>query len=335
MARNAAVTFLTARFRRLAPGETVEIRPLARGVVGPRQWFADPARAAAYALTLAAQWQVYYGVCPRRPGGGSKADVTSVHGLWADVDDDRFPTGRAGAEEALARFPLAPSWLVDSGGGLHAYWELCQPVALTPGPCASRDRVERVLRRLYARLGGLDAVQDVSRVFRVPGTVNRKQEEQPRPVRLVAHNAATYALAEFEQHLPEPPPPAPRPPVPYVPSAVSAGTNPSPADVARMLDYIPPRGEYTEDWLRVLAAVHSLYPGPEGVALCEAWSPGYPGEIEAKFASFGRYAGPPASIGTLVHLAKQNGWLPRTRPVAPPPRPRGYLLALAAGAHDE
>lgn len=347
MGRNTAVTFLTERFRRLAPGETVEIRPIGQGGVGPRRWFADPARAAAYALTLAAQWQVYYGVCPRRAGGGSKADVTSVHGLWADVDDNRFPTGRAGALAALAGFPLAPNWLVDSGGGLHAYWDLAVEITLAQEASLSRDRtagvlrpvatverVEGVLRRLYVRLGGLDAVQDLSRIFRVPGTLNHKQHP-PRPVRLLAHNAASYTLAEIEQLLPAPPPPAPRAPIPYVPSADWSGASPSQAEVASMLEYIPPRGEYTEDWLRVLAAVHSVHPGPEGVALCEAWSPGRPGEIEAKFSSFGHYSGTPASVGTLVHLAKQQGWQPRTKPVAMPVTPRGHLLALAAGALGE
>jgi hypothetical protein len=79
-----------------------------------------------------------------------------------------------------------------------------------------------------------------------------------------------------------------------------------------MLRFIPPRGEYRDDWLRVLAAVHSANPGPEGVALCEAWSPGHAGEVARKFASFGRYQGQrgPAAIGTIVYLAKRHGWQP-------------------------
>ncbi len=82
-----------------------------------------------------------------------------------------------------------------------------------------------------------------------------------------------------------------------------------------MLRCIPPQGDYKADWLRVLAAVHSVYPDATGVALCEEWSPGYPGEIERKFRSFGHYRGQngPATIGTLVYLARQHGWEPPAR----------------------
>jgi hypothetical protein len=85
--------------------------------------------------------------------------------------------------------------------------------------------------------------------------------------------------------------------------------------VRELLRHIPPTGEYKADWLRVLAAVHSIYPGPEGVALCEEWSPGQPGEIARKFRSFGRYQGQhgPAGVGTLYHLAKLGDWHPPTR----------------------
>ena len=92
---------------------------------------------------------------------------------------------------------------------------------------------------------------------------------------------------------------------------------PSPDELRAMLRHIPPRGDYKDHWLTVLAAVHSVYPGPEGVALCEEWSPGAPGEVARKFASFGRYHGEhgPAGVGTLVYLARRHGWRPeRERP---------------------
>jgi len=78
-----------------------------------------------------------------------------------------------------------------------------------------------------------------------------------------------------------------------------------PTDViAKALNKIPPRIEY-RDWLRVLMAVHRMYPGATGIALVENWSPGYPGEVEQKFRSFRHDTdgGPAVGIGTLFHVA--------------------------------
>ncbi len=200
-------SFLIARSGDLAPGEAIEIRTFhADRRPGPRAWFPDPCEAATYALGLPAHLAIYYGVLPRVRGGGKKCHVTRVTALWADVDDKCFPSGRVGALAALAAFPLVPAWLVDSGGGLQAYWHLrpALPVAGNPEAVA---RVEGLLRRLYARLGGLDAVQDLSRVLRLPGSLNGKYNP-PRPVAIVARNPwPAYRLEDFEALLPPPPPP--------------------------------------------------------------------------------------------------------------------------------
>ncbi len=178
-------------------------------------------------------------------------------------------------------------------------------------------RLEGVIRRLYARLGGLDAVQDVSRVLRVPGTLNHKYDPSRRVAVLDYHPERRYTLEQFEALLPAPPPPAPaRPASPGAPRHLPRRPGvPSPDEIRAMLRCIPPQGDYTDDWLRVLAAVHSAYPGPEGIGLCEEWSPGTPGEVARKFASFGRYCGErgPATIGTLVYLARRHGYRPEPR----------------------
>jgi hypothetical protein len=118
-----APAFLARRFRALRPHERVEVRAFRRdNRPGPRSWHADPAEAARRALALRdPALALYYGVCPRTEGGGKKAHVTSIPALWADVDDKCFADGRAGAVAALAAFPLAPTWGIDSGGGLQAY----------------------------------------------------------------------------------------------------------------------------------------------------------------------------------------------------------------------
>lgn len=87
-------------------------------------------------------------------------------------------------------------------------------------------------------------------------------------------------------------------------------STPELAELADMLRCIPAEGDYHDDWLRVLMAVHSEYPGADGIALCEGWSPGYPGEIARKFRSFSRNgnAAGKVSIATLIWKAGLHGW---------------------------
>ena len=71
-----------------------------------------------------------------------------------------------------------------------------------------------------------------------------------------------------------------------------------------MLAKIPPRPDY-DTWLRIASAVWSVLPMAEGVQVLNAWSPGYRrGEYESKYKARLQKIG----IGTLVHLAKENGW---------------------------
>ena len=312
-----APEFLSLRFRDLRPRERIEIRRLGAGGAVQQAWFDNPTDAAAFGLAASRPWQTYYGVCPRRHGGGKKADVTSIPALWGDVDDKRFGDGRAGALAALAALPLAPTLVVDSGGGLQPYWHLASPLRIAGVDDPLVARVEDLLRRLYARLGGLDAVQDLGRILRLPGTFNTKPEySTSRPVAVTEYNpTALYQLQDFEELLPAPV--EPTRPRPTIPGGMSVGHGlPSLDEVRELLRHIPPQGDYKADWIAVLAAVHSIYPGPEGEAVCEEWSPGHPGEIARKFQSFGRYRGQrgPAGAGTLYHLAKLGGWRPSSRP---------------------
>ncbi len=329
------IDFFNERFRQLAPHERIELRTLhPKGRPGPRSWHDNPLTAAAAAFKFPLGPSIYYGVCPRRDGGGKKEHVTSTSALWGDVDFKHFGDDPARTLAALDAFPLRPTWIIDSGGGFQVYWELIAPLPVAGPADPVIGSIEGLLRRLYARLGGLDSVQDLSRILRVPGTLNPKYDP-PRLVTIARHEPLhRYTLSDFEALLPPPPPPKWDPERPLVlppPAAPHGhGGTPSPDEVRDLLRHIPPRGDYQDDWLRVLAAVHSIYPGPDGVALCEEWSPGTPGEIARKFASFGRTAGRKAGVGTLVYLAKQGGWRrPARVRIVLPPREPGHRPALS------
>lgn len=59
-------------------------------------------------------------------------------------------------------------------------------------------RAEKIMERIAENLDG-DAVYDRSRILRIPGTLNHKQDE-PRPVRLVHHDPKQrYTLDQLEE----------------------------------------------------------------------------------------------------------------------------------------
>lgn len=107
------------------------------------------------------------------------------------------------------------------------------------------------------------------------------------------------------------------------------------AEVASALAAIPPRGDYNTDWLPILMAVHDSFPDERGIALIEAWSPGYPGEVARKWRSF-KTGASGVTIATLFHKAGQYGYKPVRQNPAPATR-RGAditdALARRAGSY--
>lgn len=69
----------------------------------------------------------------------------------------------------------------------------------------------------------------------------------------------------------------------------------------------PWQGDY-HWWLECLMALHSAYPGADGLDLAERWGDGKPGEIAEKWAGFDAAGG--VTWRTLVHHAKAAGWRP-------------------------
>jgi archaellum biogenesis ATPase FlaH len=98
---------------------------------------------------------------------GGEGNLLGCQVLWADLDDgDR--------EDQLARarsFPVRPSMMVDSGGGLHLLWRLDVPIECASDP-ASRTHLCSVLKAIQLSIKGDPAVCDAPRIFRIAGTRN-------------------------------------------------------------------------------------------------------------------------------------------------------------------
>ncbi|MGZ9724022.1 VapE domain-containing protein [Rhizobium miluonense] len=131
----------------------------------------------------------------------TKADIVEARFLHVDID-------RLDAEEVLFSFDPAPTVVLFSGGGYHAYWRLAE---------ASDDlvRVENINAEISKSVGG-DKCHNIDRIMRLPGTVNipnakkRAAGRKPTLAYVVkAEWSLSYSLDDFPRGQgPEPTGPA-------------------------------------------------------------------------------------------------------------------------------
>jgi len=140
----------------------------------------------------------YLGVAPRIRPQGTRGGVERVHVLWADLDTPE-------AVAALEGFEPAPSMVIASGSGQHAYWAAWPPVG--PG------EAERANRRIANALGADMAATDGARILRPPGSFNFKTGT-PRPVTLERMAGEVYTAEDVVGHLPDLPSAERRPTAP-------------------------------------------------------------------------------------------------------------------------
>jgi hypothetical protein len=161
---------------------------------------------------LSPELDVYCGVGLYRAGikrgRGKAADVVAIPALWADIDygpehrKPRTPANEKAAGEIVAAIGVSPSFQVRSGHGIHAYWLLKEPLTAEDDHAAkARAWSDTVVTRARDLWLACDAVGDLSRVLRVPGTLNHKAEE-PRPVTVtIPDNPQRYDWHHLERFL--------------------------------------------------------------------------------------------------------------------------------------
>mgnify|MGYP000992381517 CR=1 FL=1 len=147
-----------------------------------------------------------------RPGVKTRRnkDIAVVTAIFIDVDlaTDTKPARPRTLEEAEAFLrndcPVPPTLVTFSGSGLHAFWRLKEPLAITDA--ASRDRASELIRGFAScihaiakqRHGwGLDHVADLARVHRIPYSMNAKAHVNAECVPLW-HEDVSYDMAALE-----------------------------------------------------------------------------------------------------------------------------------------
>ena len=120
---------------------------------------------------------LYVGISTRKLGAkqGRKEDCYEIPGYWADLDFKDFPDGEAGARKVLNSFPKKPTIIVETGHGLHLYW-IFKEVEILDGDFGIH---ESRMKGIATALNG-DSVSDISRVLRIPGTLNFPTEKKRR-----------------------------------------------------------------------------------------------------------------------------------------------------------
>lgn len=101
--------------------------------------------------------------------------------------------------------PLAPSVIVDSGGGYQAYWLFTETFHLRTDE--DRARAAKLQADWVKLTGGDPGAKDVRRVLRLPGTVNYKKGYGAPVVKFIrADFDLRYELADLESMIPTPAP---------------------------------------------------------------------------------------------------------------------------------
>lgn len=182
-----------------------------------------------------------------------RTDIRAVHYLHVDVDPRTGEDHAAERERILSmmRNPPgelpAPTLIVFSGGGYQAYWKLTEPLPVDGDMAIAEDlkrynlQIERVL--------GADNCHDVSRIMRLPGTVNVPDAKKVKKGRAEAlaelvewHDERVYPIAQFVK-------------APLVQSSPNGGDGPAPTIKApgnvRQFAHVDELGDGVPDVVKV------------------------------------------------------------------------------------
>ena len=157
------------------------------------------------------------GPANRASGGrGTSSDVCAIGCLWADIDlaggvhaNERLPRNEDDVRRILERVWATPTAIVRSGHGIHAYWMLSETWVFEGED--ERRRAASIAKAWHGRVCDaaaslgfkLENLGDLSRVLRVPGTVNRKDPDDPQPCEFLECDLARrHHLADLEELLP-------------------------------------------------------------------------------------------------------------------------------------
>ena len=129
------------------------------------------------------------------------ADLDCKSAWHIDTDKKKYPT----IEQAKTFLPFEPSILVDSGGGLHSYILLNEPIKFSTDAerKSAKERNQNyieMIRENAKGYTGVDGVADLARVLRLPGTYNFKNGVENAPLCKVLDFDNIYSHKKYFLH---------------------------------------------------------------------------------------------------------------------------------------
>lgn len=175
---------------KLLTNETLEMRYIDRAQKGfVRRIFFHTVDSFLENVDRYREHDIYFGVSTRYgTGTGKKRDCYRSQVVWADLD---------GKKIADCDFDLKPNILVNSGGGVHAYWILNTSTLVRDEEKGAE--IEAINRALANKLEADIAAIDFTRILRVPGTLNHKYDPY-RKVEAFLVSGKNYTIEDFKRH---------------------------------------------------------------------------------------------------------------------------------------
>lgn len=117
---------------------------------------------------------MFFGVATRKKGthGGGKEDLHELLCLHVDIDVEKYELDFQDVLTELLYLDHRPTYVINSGFGLHAYWLFNEALEATP---ENIKLVEDANKALILALCGDPGTHDATRVMRLPGTHNTKE----------------------------------------------------------------------------------------------------------------------------------------------------------------
>lgn len=161
---------------------------------------------------VATSTDVYFAVNAFKTSSRKADDMKYGKTFFIDIDvgdhAKKYPTKELALQNLLAlckhtTLP-SPTWIVDSGNGIHAYWVTDTVLDATTWQTYA-TRFKQLLLRAQNEIGLLfdhSVPADSARILRVPGTSNFKDPLNPKPVAILRKGGYT-ALATLDALLPQ------------------------------------------------------------------------------------------------------------------------------------
>lgn len=225
--------------------------------------------------------------------GRKKEDIKKVRALFLDLD---------GASPSLVKKAnIQPHIVVESSPNkFHVYWLVSN--------CNLSD-FTKIQKAIASKFGGDQAVSDLSRVMRIPGSIHWKDKPCTSKLLIIRKKLSRYTVKQVIEGL-ELDVDLNAAPISKEQGAgklVTDSSKPTVETINAVLDYIP--ADDRGIWLRTGMAIHSWDSGSVGYKTWRDWSAKsskYDLDTQKKtWDSFKTTGG--IGIGTLFYLAKENG----------------------------